>query len=101
MTRGFPSGAMSAPPQWDNGVLETLCVRSPCLWQWPILTQLVVVMFRAMIGPTTSIAGGKPCDSRCRAAGECLFYAAQRSERMARVPYVVRDELDAEGQEIY
>jgi 4-carboxymuconolactone decarboxylase len=27
--------------------------------------------------------------------------AAERSERMARVPYVKRDELDAEGQEIY
>src|SRR6266446_2259892 len=58
-------------------------------------------MFRAMIGPTTSNAGGKPCDSRRRAAEKCLFYAAQRSERMARVPYVARDELDAEGQEIY
>src|SRR5256885_1075161 len=58
-------------------------------------------MFRAMISPTTSIAGGKPCDSRRRAAEKCLFYAAQRSERMARVPYVARDELDAEGQEIY
>ena len=58
-------------------------------------------MFRAMIGPTTSIVGGKPCESRCRASGEYLFYAAQRSERMARVPYVARDELDAEGQEIY
>jgi 4-carboxymuconolactone decarboxylase len=27
--------------------------------------------------------------------------AAERSEHMARVPYVKRDELDAEGQEIY
>ena len=67
--------------------------------QHKFLTQ--ALMSRAMIGHTTSAAGGEPCENRRRAAAKRQCYAAQRSESMARVPYVARDELDAEGQEIY
>ena len=67
--------------------------------QHKFLTQALIP--RAMISHTTSDAGGEPFEHRRGSAARRPFYLAPRSENMARVPYVARDELDAEGQEIY
>src|SRR5262245_25442374 len=61
------------------------------------------LLAHAMIGHTTSDHGGESvCHLTLRRRNAPRSgCAAQRSECMARVPYVQRDELDGEGQEIY